>query len=84
MKIVIIVNTDAVDNEGKKIQTVRRVLEECENVEYKNISDFANVANICMQDIIYYELSEFMEHMNDDEIDVVNSFMTYIRVKSTV
>ena len=86
MKVIVVVNIDAKDEEGNKVNdgNVRGHLEWFEDGNFKTISDFAKSANICMDDLCYYDMSEFMDSFNNDEIDMANSFMVYINVKSIV
>ena len=86
MKVIVVVDVDAKDEEGNEVNngSIRTHIEGFEDRKFENVSHFANTAHICMDDLCYYDMSEFMERYNNDEVDMANTFMTYINVENTV
>jgi hypothetical protein len=73
MKYIVTIHIDAFDNS-------RGVCEDIQNEEYEDLGEFmTKIGSPPM--VCVYSMSEFMDLYNNEELDEVNTFMTYIRLK---
>ena len=65
-----------------KTNNTRWNCEEVTNVSFDTCQDALKALDLDKRDTVYmYELNDFMDMYNNEELDELNTFMTYVNIK---